>query len=68
VRFTLETARASFDPAPFSRGIEWQGERWLRTVCDSLRNGKHGASAAILAAEGGTRDAAVDYGDKQWDG
>jgi superfamily II DNA or RNA helicase len=96
LRFTLETVRASFDPATFARGlsyarsgrvvrldvsangrieasvrgtsavpyevaIEWHaGARRLHGICDCpmIRNCKHAAAAAILAAEGGTRDAA----------
>ncbi|HZZ00582.1 MAG TPA: SNF2-related protein, partial [Candidatus Baltobacteraceae bacterium] len=97
MRLTLDTARASFDPATFSRGlgyarsgrvvrldvaagngrieasvrgtsavpyevvIEWHaGARRLHSICDCPigRNCKHAAAAAILAAEGGTRDAA----------
>ena len=41
--------------------IDWrEGERRLRSVCDCPigRSCKHGAAAAILAAEGGMRDAA----------
>lgn len=46
---------------PYEVAIDWrEGERRLRSVCDCPigRSCKHGAAAAILAAEGGMRDAA----------
>ncbi|HEX3458064.1 MAG TPA: SNF2-related protein, partial [Candidatus Baltobacteraceae bacterium] len=46
---------------PYEVAIDWrEGQRRLHSICDCPvgRNCKHGAAAAILAAEGGMRDAA----------
>jgi superfamily II DNA or RNA helicase len=57
----IEASVRGTSALPYEVVIEWrEGERRLRSTCDCPigRNCKHGAAAAILAAEGGARDAA----------